>query len=130
MATSRRSVSTGHEFSAIGPYSQAVVAGNLVFISGQVPLDLDSGELIGEGDIATQTRRALDNLAKVLAASGTSFDRVVKTTIFLKDMGDFAAVNEVYAERFGDAPPARSTVEVARLPRDVGVEIEAIALID
>ena len=129
MATSRRAVSTGHASATIGPYSQGIVAGNLLFCSGQVPIDLDTGEIV-PGDVAEQTRRTLDNLGQVLAAAGTSFDRIVKTTIFLKDMGDFAAVNQVYGERFGVAPPARSTVQVARLPKDVAVEIEAIALID
>ncbi len=130
MTTSRRALSTGHAYSAIGPYSQAIVAGNLLFCSGQVPLDLDTGEVVGQGDIAAQARRTLDNLAKVLEVAGTSFDRIVKTTIFLADMGDYAAVNAVYAERFGAEPPARSAVEVARLPKDVGIEIEAIALLD
>lgn len=101
-----------------------------MFCSGQVPIDLDSGEVIGQGDIQEQTRRTLDNLAKVLEASGTSFDRIVKTTIFLRDMRDYTVVNKVYAQRFGAEPPARSAVEVAGLPKDVSIEIEVIALAD
>ncbi|ABQ91325.1 MULTISPECIES: RidA family protein [unclassified Roseiflexus] len=111
---------------AIGPYSQAINAGNLVFCSGQIPLTPD-GALI-EGDVAAQTRQVLTNLQAVLTAAGSSLDQVVKTTVFLADMGDFAAMNAVYAEFFPANPPARSTVQVARLPRDARVEIEAIAL--
>jgi 2-iminobutanoate/2-iminopropanoate deaminase len=111
---------------AIGPYSQAINAGNLVFCSGQIPLTPD-GALI-EGDVAAQTRQVLTNLQAVLTAAGSSLDQVVKTTVFLADMGDFAAMNTVYAEFFPANPPARSTVQVARLPRDARVEIEAIAL--
>ncbi len=110
---------------AIGPYSQAINAGNLVFCSGQIPLTPD-GALI-EGDVAAQTRQVLTNLQAVLTAAGSSLDQVVKTTVFLADMGDFAAMNAVYAEFFPANPPARSTVQVARLPRDARVEIEAIA---
>jgi 2-iminobutanoate/2-iminopropanoate deaminase len=112
---------------AIGPYSQAIRAGNLVFTSGQIPLDPASGQMV-TGDLAAETRRVLDNLAAVLAAAGVGFADVVKTTIFLTDMGDFAAVNALYAERFAGAPPARSTVQVARLPKDARVEIEMIAV--
>jgi 2-iminobutanoate/2-iminopropanoate deaminase len=111
---------------AIGPYSQAITAGNLVFCSGQIPLTPD-GALI-EGDVAAQTRQVLTNLQAVLTAAGSSLDQVVKTTVFLADMGDFAAMNAVYAEFFPANPPARSTVQVARLPRDARVEIEAIAI--
>jgi 2-iminobutanoate/2-iminopropanoate deaminase len=111
---------------AIGPYSQAINAGNLVFCSGQIPLTPD-GALI-EGDVAAQTRQVLTNLQAVLTAAGSSLDQVVKTTVFLADMGDFAAMNAVYAEFFPANPPARSTVQVARLPRDARVEIEAIAV--
>ncbi len=110
---------------AIGPYSQAIVVDRLVFTSGQIPLAAD-GTLV-TGDIATQTRQVLANLAAVLAAAGGSLGDVVKTTVFLKDLGDFAAMNAVYEQAFGSHKPARSTVEVARLPREVGVEIEAIA---
>ena len=111
---------------AIGPYSQAINAGNLVFCSGQIPLTPD-GALI-EGDVAAQTRQVLTNLQAVLTAAGSSLDQVVKTTVFLADMGDFAAMNAVYAEFFPANPPARSTIQVARLPRDARVEIEAIAV--
>ncbi|MDQ3557422.1 MAG: RidA family protein [Gemmatimonadota bacterium] len=111
---------------AIGPYSQAVVHAGLVFTAGQIPLDPGSGELI-EGDIAAQTERVLRNLGAVLEAAGASFQSVVKTTVFLQDMGDFAAMNEVYGRFFGEHRPARSAVQAARLPRDVRVEIEAIA---
>lgn len=122
----RETVSTTNAPAAIGPYSQAVGIGGLLFTSGQIPL-LPDGSLV-EGDVAAQTRQVLDNLAAVLEAGGSSLDQVVKCTVFLKDMGDFAAVNAVYAEAFASEPPARSAVEVARLPRDVLVEIEAIAL--
>ncbi|MBA2244351.1 MAG: RidA family protein [Gemmatimonadetes bacterium] len=111
---------------AIGPYSQAIVHAGLVFTAGQIPLDPGSGELI-EGDIAAQTERVLRNLGAVLEAAGASFQSVVKTTVFLQDMGDFAAMNEVYGRFFGEHRPARSAVQAARLPRDVRVEIEAIA---
>ncbi len=112
---------------AIGPYSQAIRAGNLVFTSGQIPLDPATGQMV-TGDLTAETRRVLDNLAAVLAAAGVGFADVVKTTIFLTDMGDFAAVNALYAERFSGAPPARSTVQVARLPKDARFEIEMIAV--
>lgn len=112
---------------AIGPYSQAIQAGNLLFLSGQIPLDPASGELV-KGDIREQTRRVLENLKGVLESQGLGMEDVVKVTIFLKDMGNFNQVNEVYATCFPSSPPARSTVEVARLPRDAGIEIEAIAL--
>jgi 2-iminobutanoate/2-iminopropanoate deaminase len=111
---------------AIGPYSQAVRAGQLLFMSGQVPLDPASG-LIVSGDITAQTRRTLDNIKAVLAAAGLSFANVVRTTIFLADMNDFAAVNEVYGQYFSQPYPARVTVQVARLPKDARVEIDAIA---
>ena len=113
---------------AIGPYSQAVQIGSLLYTSGQIPLDPATGEVV-QGDIKLQTKRVLDNLAGVLAAAGSSFDRVVKTMVFIKDMNDFSALNEVYAEYFVNDPPARSCVEVARLPKDVKVEIELIALV-
>ena len=111
---------------AIGPYSQAIRAGDLLFVSGQIPLDPATGTLV-EGDIAVQTRRVLDNLAAILAAAGASFEHVVKTTVFLLDMNDFAAMNAVYATYVPTPPPARSTVQVSRLPRDVRVEIDVIA---
>lgn len=113
---------------AIGPYSQAVQIGSLLYTSGQIPLDPATGEVV-QGDIKLQTKRVLDNLAGVLAAAGSNFDQVVKTMVFIKDMNDFSALNEVYAEYFVNDPPARSCVEVARLPKDVKVEIELIALV-
>lgn len=111
---------------AIGPYSQAIEAGGFVFLSGQVPIDPKTGELVS-GDIATQTDRVLDNLAAVLEAAGCSFADVVKTTIYLVDLGDFAAVNATYAKRFTGAPPARATIQVSALPKGARVEIDAIA---
>jgi 2-iminobutanoate/2-iminopropanoate deaminase len=112
----------------IGPYSQAVRANQFLFLSGQVALEPKSGEMIG-GDIRQQTARTLENIKGVLEGAGTNLVNVVKTTVFLKDMNDFAAMNEVYGRYFGSAPPARSTVQVARLPKDALVEIEVIAAI-
>jgi len=114
---------------AIGPYSPAVRVGNLVFVSGQIPLDPATGQLV-EGDIRVQTRRVLDNLRELLVAAGADASQVVRTTIFLADLSDFATVNEIYATYFTPPYPARATVQVARLPRDVRVEIDAIAVID
>lgn len=111
---------------AIGPYSQAIDAGDFVFLSGQVPIDPKTGELV-PGDIAAQTERVLDNLAAVLEAAGCSFADVVKTTIYLMDLGDFQVVNATYAKRFTSAPPARATVQVSALPKGARVEIDAIA---
>jgi 2-iminobutanoate/2-iminopropanoate deaminase len=111
---------------AIGPYSQAIKAGGLVFASGQIPLDPATGQVI-EGSIAEQTERVLNNLKAVLEAAGSSLDSVVKTTVFLADLGDFGEMNEAYGRFFGAAAPARSTVEVSRLPRDARIEIDAIA---
>jgi 2-iminobutanoate/2-iminopropanoate deaminase len=111
---------------AIGPYSQAVRAGQLLFVSGQVPLDPATGEMVA-GDIATQTRRVFENLAAVLTAGGRSFNDVVRTTVFLADMNDFAEVNKVYGTYFSEPYPARATVQVARLPKDARVEIDVIA---
>jgi 2-iminobutanoate/2-iminopropanoate deaminase len=122
----RSVVATADAPQAIGPYSQAITIDNLVFCSGQIPLT-PAGTL-AEGDISVQTRQVLTNLRALLAASGSSLEHVLKTTVFLVDMGDFAAMNVVYAEFFTPAPPARSTVQVSRLPRDVRVEIEAIAV--
>lgn len=127
MASTREIVSTSDAPAAIGPYSQAVIAGDLVFCSGQIALD-PSGSLV-EGGIEAQTRQVLDNLEAVLAAAGTSLARAVKTTIFLADMNDFSVVNAIYGDRVGDDPPARATVEVSRLPKDVRVEIDAVALV-
>jgi 2-iminobutanoate/2-iminopropanoate deaminase len=125
---SRSVVFTDKAPRAIGPYSQAIRAGNLLFCSGQIALHPDSGEIVGADDVAAQTRQVLDNLEAVLAAGGASFATVVKTTIYLSDMNDFAVVNEIYGERVGSLPPARATVEVSRLPKDVKVEIDAIAV--
>ena len=111
---------------AIGPYSPAVRAGNLLFISGQIPLDPATGQLI-EGDMRAQTVRVLDNLRELLIAAGADMSQVVRTTIFLADLGDFATVNEIYATYFAPPYPARATVQVARLPREVRIEIDAIA---
>jgi len=112
---------------AIGPYSQAIKANGLVFLSGQIPLDPATQQLVA-GDVAAQTERVMQNITGILAAAGSSPAQVVKTTVFLKSMNDFAAMNEVYGRHFTVEPPARSTVEVARLPKDVLVEIEVIAL--
>ena len=120
-------VSTEGAPKAIGPYSQAVVWNGLVFLSGQIPLDPATGQIV-EGGIVEQTTRVLENLRAVLAASGSSFENVLKTTVFIKNMSDFPQMNEVYARYFPSAPPARSTVEAARLPRDVQVEIDCIAI--
>jgi 2-iminobutanoate/2-iminopropanoate deaminase len=116
--------------SPIGPYSQAIlVNGTFLYTAGQIPIDPATSALVG-GDIKVQTRQVLRNLEEILRAGGASLRSVIKTTVFLKDMNDFAAMNEVYAEAFGTAAPARSAVEVARLPRDVKVEIEAVALVE
>ena len=121
-------VATEQAPKAIGPYSQAVSYNGILYCSGQIPLDPATGQLV-DGDVAVQTRRVLDSLKAVLEAGGSSLDKVLKTTVFLKDMGDFPAVNGVYGEYFGASVPARATVEVARLPRDVRVEIDCIAAI-
>jgi 2-iminobutanoate/2-iminopropanoate deaminase len=115
---------------ALGPYSQAIAAGGVVYCAGQIPLDPATGNIVG-GGVAEQTAQVLKNLRAVLKAAGSDLDRAVKTTVFLKDMNDFGAMNDVYGrpEYFGATPPARSTVEVARLPRDVRVEIEVVALV-
>jgi len=123
----RELISTPGAPKAIGPYSQAVKAQGFVFTSGQIALDPATGVLVGE-DVQIQTRRVLLNLKAVLEVAGSALGQAVKTTVFLKNMGDFAAMNTVYSEFFPDAPPARSTVEVARLPKDVLVEIEVVAL--
>jgi 2-iminobutanoate/2-iminopropanoate deaminase len=112
---------------AIGPYSQAIRANGFVFLSGQIPFDPATGELV-TGDVTAQTTRVLDNVKAIAEAAGSSLDKAVKATVFLKDMNDFAAMNEVYGKYFAHNPPARSTVEVARLPRDARVEIELIVL--
>jgi 2-iminobutanoate/2-iminopropanoate deaminase len=123
----REAIATNDGPKAIGPYSQAIKANGMVFLSGQIPLDPVTQQLIS-GDVAAQTERVLQNLAGILKAAGSSLQQVVKTTVFLKNMSEFAAMNEVYGRYFTEAPPARSTVEVARLPKDVLVEIDVIAL--
>jgi len=119
-------VSTPNAPQAIGPYSQAVKAGGFVFLSGQIPIDPATNQVI-EGDISRQTERVLENLSAVLQAAGSSLDHAVKVTVFLKNMEEFAAMNSVYGRYFKNKPPVRSTVEVARLPKDVLVEIDVIA---
>jgi 2-iminobutanoate/2-iminopropanoate deaminase len=121
----KEAVSTTSAPAAIGPYSQAVVTERMVYTSGQIPL-LPDGSLL-EGDVGAQARQVLENMKALLMASGSGLERVLKTTVFLKDMDDFAAMNAVYAEYFSEPYPARSTVQVAKLPRDVRVEIEAVA---
>jgi len=128
MAGSGKSViSTSEAPAAIGPYSQAIRAGGFIFTSGQIPLDPATMQVV-EGGIEAQANQVMQNLRAVLAAAGTSMERVVKTTCFLKDLGDFAAFNAVYAQHMGDSSPARATVQVAKLPMDVLVEVECIAL--
>jgi 2-iminobutanoate/2-iminopropanoate deaminase len=129
MTVSTRSVvHTDSAPKAIGPYSQAIVTNGMVFCAGQTPIDPATGNLV-EGGVEAQTHQALKNLGAVLHAAGSDFGKVVKTTVFLKNMNDFAAMNAIYATYFTHAPPARSTVEVARLPKDCLVEIECIALV-
>jgi 2-iminobutanoate/2-iminopropanoate deaminase len=122
----KKPIFTSEAPAAIGPYSQAVRTGRLLFCSGQIPLDPKSGEIVS-GDIATQTRRVLDNIAAILRKEGLTFDNVVKTTIFLTNLGDFQTVNEIYGSHFKQDPPARSTIQVSALPRGANVEIEVIA---
>jgi 2-iminobutanoate/2-iminopropanoate deaminase len=124
----RKIVSTDLAPKAIGPYSQAVVSNGVAYLSGQIPNDPATGQLL-EGDITAQTERVLQNLKAVLEASGASLDSVLKVSVFLKDMADFPKMNEVYARYFSSNPPARSTVQAAKLPRDVSVEIDAIAAV-
>jgi 2-iminobutanoate/2-iminopropanoate deaminase len=126
--TDIRRIQTDNAPAAIGPYSQAMVHGGIVYTAGQIPLDPQTGDLL-DGDIQQQTEQVFKNLRAVLEAAGASLDSVIKTTVFLRDMGEFAAMNEVYANHFGTHAPARSTVQAARLPRDCGVEIEAIAAV-
>lgn len=129
MSNGKSAVKTSAAPAALGPYAQAIVAGGMVYCAGQIPLDPATGNVVS-GGIAEQTEQVLKNLRAVLKAAGSDLDRAVKTTVFIKNMNDFAAMNEVYGrpEYFGATPPARSTVEVARLPRDVMVEIEVVAL--
>ena len=126
---SKQNITTDRAPAAIGPYSQGIQAGGFVFLSGQTPLDPDTGVLV-EGSVEDQAVRVLENLGAVLAAAGLCFEDVVKTTVFLRDMADFAAVNGIYAKYFPDPYPARSTVAVAGLPKDARVEIEAIAAVN
>ena len=123
-----QTVHTNDAPAAIGPYSQAIVANGFVFTAGQVPFDPQSMQIV-EGDIAAQTEQVMKNITAILRQAGADLNTVVKTTVFLRDMNDFAAMNEVYGRHFGDHKPARSTVQVARLPRDVAVEIEAVAVV-
>jgi len=124
----KKAIDTEKAPKAIGPYSQAIRAGNFLFLSGQIPIDPKTGELV-KGDIRRQTKQVLDNLEGVLGSEKLEMKDVVKVTIFLRDIGNFNQVNEVYATYFPSSPPARSTVQVAKLPRDAEIEIEAIALI-
>lgn len=124
----KKIVATDKAPKAIGPYSQAIVHNGLAYLSGQIPLDPATGQLV-EGDIAAQTARVLENLKAVLEACGSGLERVVKTTVFIQDMREFATMNDIYGKYFSENPPARSTVQAARLPRDVRVEIDAIAIV-
>ena len=129
MPNQKTIIQTTQAPAAIGPYSQAVRSNGLLFTAGQIAINPETGHVV-DGDIKAQTRRVLENLKAILRAGGTDLDHVVKTTVFIKDMNEFAAMNEVYGEFFAKDPPARSTVEVARLPKDVRVEIEAIAVLE
>lgn len=124
---SRKIISTSDAPKAIGPYSQAVAAGGFIFISGQIPIEPKAGNII-EGDIKSQSKQVMENAGAILKAAGVGFPSVVKTTIYLKNMADFVAVNEVYGQYFPSDPPARATVEVSRLPKDVGVEMDFVAV--
>jgi 2-iminobutanoate/2-iminopropanoate deaminase len=125
----RHAVATASAPKAIGPYSQAIRAGSLLFVSGQVPIDPATGQII-DGDIAAQTHRVFRNISEILSAGGASLDHVVRTTVFLADMDDFTAMNEVYAGYFTTPAPARATVQVSRLPKDARIEIDVIAMIE
>jgi 2-iminobutanoate/2-iminopropanoate deaminase len=125
----KKIISTSEAPAAIGPYSQAVRVGSFLFCSGQIPLDPKTGQIVS-GDIGTQTRRVLDNIAAVLKAEGLAFESLVKTTIFLTNLGDFQSVNEIYGSYFKQQPPARSTVQVSALPKGANIEIEVIAVAD
>src|ERR1700730_7340998 len=126
--TGKKVMSTPNAPNAIGPYSQAIRAGKTLYLAGQIPIDPKTNQVMSNGTIEEQTRRVLDNLSAVLAADGLTMDHVVTTTVFLKDLNDFEKMNGVYATYFKNAPPARATIEVARIPRDVKVEISAIAV--
>lgn len=125
----KKIVSTPKAPAAIGPYSQAVIAGGMLYTSGMIPIDPETNTLV-QGDVCVQARQAIGNLKNLVEASGSSMDKVVKTTVFIKNMEDFAQINEVYKEFFTDNFPSRSCVEVARLPKDVLIEIEAIAIVE
>lgn len=125
----RKAVATESAPKAIGPYSQAIRAGSLLFVSGQVPIDPATGQII-DGAIAAQTHRVFRNISEILKAGGASLDHVVRTTVFLADMNDFGAMNEVYGSYFSAPAPARATVQVSRLPRDARIEIDVIAVIE
>jgi 2-iminobutanoate/2-iminopropanoate deaminase len=122
----KSAISTSEAPAAIGPYSQAIRSGNLLFVSGQIPLDPATGQVV-PGDIAVQTMRVLMNLAAILEAAGSGLSKVLKTTVYMRDLEEFGKMNEIYAQHFAENPPARATVQVARLPRDVSVEIDLIA---
>jgi 2-iminobutanoate/2-iminopropanoate deaminase len=122
----KSAISTSEAPAAIGPYSQAIRSGNLLFVSGQIPLDPATGQVV-PGDIAVQTMRVLMNLAAILEAAGSGLSKVLKTTVYIRDLEEFGKMNEIYAQHFAENPPARATVQVARLPRDVSVEIDLIA---
>lgn len=124
----REAISTPEAPAAIGPYSQAIRAGDFLFVSGQIALDPSTGGLV-EGDVAVQTHRVLKNLGAILSAAGTSFDQVVKSTVYLADMNDFGVVNQIYGTYFPAPAPARATIQAARLPRDVRVEIDVVAYV-
>ncbi len=124
----KKAIHTDKAPAAIGPYSQGVKAGDLIFVSGQLPVDPATGAFAGE-DIESQTRQSLENLKAILEAAGSGLDKVVKTNVYLADMGDFAAMNGIYAQYFSEPFPARAAVEVARLPKDARVEIECVALV-
>jgi 2-iminobutanoate/2-iminopropanoate deaminase len=124
----KKIIATDQSPKAIGPYSQAIVHNGMAYLSGQIPLDPQTGQVV-EGDISAQTARVLENLSGLLAACGSGLDRVVKTTVYIQDMREFAKMNEVYGKYFAENPPARSTIEAARLPKDVRVEIDAIAIV-
>ena len=127
-AAVRQAIATPNAPAAIGPYSPAIRAGNLLFLSGQIPIDPATGAVV-EGDIGAQTERVMRNIVALLTAASASVEHVVRTTVFLADMNEFAAMNAVYGEFVGDPPPARATVQVARLPKDVRVEIDVIAVL-
>lgn len=122
-------INTPNAPAPIGPYNQAILAGNILYVSGQIPLDAGSGELV-RGSIEDETRKVMENIAAILSAANTGFDNVVKCSIFVKDLGDFTRINEVYGSYFKQDPPARETVEVSRLPKEVNVEISCIAVLD